>query len=108
MNSKSVSREALMVNHWIQGGVALYNILGDYAIGIALVKCYCDGHEGQTADSVAAILGGIISVDTARRRLTKMVETGVARCVNHGRFRVYKINAEFAEEALAFMRAKEF
>lgn len=107
MNPKPRSRDARVVNRWINGGITLYKILGDYALGLALVKCYCEGHEGQTIDSIAAILGDILSNDTVRRRMTKMVEAGMVDCTNYGRFRVYKIKAEVAEKALAYIRQNE-
>jgi hypothetical protein len=93
-----------MVDHWIKSGLQLRDLFGDYPIGMILLKCYLDGHAGQTVDTISTALGGFLSDDTVRRRVSKIVLKGTVTANREHKQTVYKMVPAVAVQALAIIR----
>lgn len=95
---------AAIARHWLVGGIHLHRMLGSYACGTVLLEAYFSDKPEVGAEYVANRLAGIVSEDTARRRLKQMQDQGTVTCRKRGRTRLYRLRPDLAEAAIAYMR----
>jgi hypothetical protein len=106
MNPDQRTARKAMVTHWVEAGLFLRQTLGDYAAGMVLLEVFFTDDPLVTAEYVCARLGGVVSEDTVRRRLKRMVDQGTVVVKPVGRVKLYSINPACAEAAAAFMERK--
>lgn len=81
-------------------GLHLYEVLGDYPVGITLLEAHCGHHPEVTVEYVVARLEGRYGDDTTRRKLLRMKKSGLITSRKDGRTIYYRLKPEIAEAAL--------
>jgi hypothetical protein len=98
---------ASLARHLITGGLFLEQLLGNYACGLVALETFFGTPDGEvTADYVSHRLGGLISEDTARRRLNDMGKRNIVTIRKAGRGIYFKLRPELAEAAISFMKGE--
>lgn len=84
--------------------LALERMWGSGPVGLILTEAYFTETVWLTAPAVAAKTGGLLSDDTARRKLDALVNVGRAECRDEGYRRLYRALPKQAEETVAVLR----
>lgn len=92
------------VRRWIQSGLYLHELFGNYPVGMAAFETYLGPNGDEvTAEYVGLRLNNFMSEDTARRKLNEMVALGTMTVRKEGRTRFYRLTDEIIDDALEYL-----
>lgn len=77
---------------------------GSGPIGLILTEAFFGETVWLTAPNVAVRSGGLLSDDTARRKLDALVNVGRAECKDEGHRRLYRAVPKLADDTVAMLR----